>query len=989
MVEFSEGSLRANFEEFLDGRRVYKVDCGGRDTWGQWRNHKRVEYPVDPDESSEFLSAFQDLEVGDIILAQHISNEDDVEHTFGFGVVANGDGFSDTGTVPADPETGASLAFRTSWVTVANNGEHITADVPAEFPNEPVTEVAQEYFEDLLEGLEGESYPPEVDVLLERLFAAAARSNLDEIIDSHFPSTWRSSPDRARMTWFVVEEYLRNSRGKETPEDRLDTALIEGSISLEEDPGDVEAVFEEAFSTSMDKWERSTLEHALERIEVAVSAGAPWENTYSQAGEPELFLMPVNDEWLPHFQRTVDSKFELDTAAPDQLAGHDALRVWGTKSGERNEDTFESLAEDDIVLYYKSGMFIAAGRVDEKFEGRDIGEYIWDNPNSELVYTLKEYTRLGMPAEEVRDLLEYDEGFSPQGFTRVYPDRTDKIRLADGTIWSLFTDYVTPELGGELQTTPEPTASESTDFDLAEWLEDSLSEDYEYFILKTDNDDENNPWGVYHFDEEISGSSQLRTAAPNVRFVYLEDGEFYAVGSLGDVDTGERDGESYYFTDVTKYHNISPIPRDAVQEQLSITFPVQHEITSIEAADYQHILGENTARDPRNAIETLLEQESGQVYLYREALAHLIAGKNIVFYGPPGTGKTRAARKLSEVVCAGDYSLVTANAEWSNYQVVGGYAPSGGGFAPQMGFLTEAAADCQATLQQPSGAHPSWLLIDELNRANLDEAFGDVFTLLDIDYRTSRKISYAPDADSVAVPLSFRILATMNTYDQAQLFSLGYAFRRRFAFVRVPSLMAGSSQAPTTSDPTTNLSQADLSPGSKTTISVIRGTITDDLLLGVDDEAGVSSGDVAAVLADIVTTERIEQALDELDDDEVLRTGSLDWLQTLVYFAQEVMARDVIDIGQALLIDATKYVVAHKLLFPDETDRSVLDQAVISYLVPQFEHFMPELRRAETIDQDSSAGADFDAIIDRANELGLPETAAVLRTAKEDKRVLE
>ena len=121
----------------------------------------------------------------------------------------------------------------------------------------------------------------------------------------------------------------------------------------------------------------------------------------------------------------------------------------------------------------------------------------------------------------------------------------------------------------------------------------------------------------------------------------------------------------------------------------------------------------------------------------------------------------------------------------------------------------------------------------------------------------------------------------------------------------------------------------------------------------------------------------------------MLRTGSLDWLQTLVYFVQEVMARDVIDIGQALLIDAAKYVIAHQLLFPEKTDRSVLDQTVVSYLVPQFEHFMPELRRAETIDQDSSASEDFEEIIDLANQVGLPETASVLTAAKEDKRVLE
>ncbi|WP_276260603.1 McrB family protein [Haloglomus litoreum] len=705
MVEFGDEALQANFKLFLEGRNIYKVDCGDRDGWQRWKRLNRVEYPEEPDETQGYVNTFKDIEVGDVVLAQHIGGEEGTKHTFGFGVVAHGDEFYDPESIPVDPDTGDPLALWVSWVTVADNGEHITADVPAEFPEEPVIAVSQEYFEDLLEGLGGESYPPDNDVLINRLIAAP---------------------------------------------------------------------------------------------------------------------------------------------------------------------------------------------------------------------------------------------------------------------------------------------SESPGFGLAEWLAESLDGDFEYFILKTGDDEyDDEPDSSYHFRENIPGCNQLNTAVPDVRFVYLEDGEFYAVGSLGEVETKDRDGVSHYFAEVTQYHEIDPIPRETVEEQLTIDFPIQYGIIKIEESDYEHILGSNTARDPRAATDELLEEESGQAHLYRQALAHLVAGKNLVFYGPPGTGKTRAARKLSNAICAGDYSLVTANAEWSNYQVVGGYAPSEDGFEPQQGFLTKAAADCQQTLQQPADAHPTWLLIDELNRANLDEAFGDVFTLLDIDYRTSRKLSYAPNADDVPVPLSFRILATMNTYDQAQLFSLGYAFRRRFAFVRVPSLMDNGGQAPTTSEPTHDPSPPDLTPGSETTIDVVRDVIPEYFLLGVDDGVGVSAADVAVVLENLATPTQLQQTMEALDEHEELRTGALDWLQTLAYFAQEVIKRDVVEIGQALLIDAAKYVVAYQLLFPEQLDRSVLDQAVVSYLVPQFEHFMPELRRAETIDQDSHAAEDFQEIIDLANQLGLPETASVLAAAKEDKRVLE
>lgn len=533
------------------------------------------------------------------------------------------------------------------------------------------------------------------------------------------------------------------------------------------------------------------------------------------------------------------------------------------------------------------------------------------------------------------------------------------------------------------------TVKES-EFSLSKWLRESLENDYEYFILKTgDEEYDDEASEFYHFKENIPGSRQLPEAGEHARFVYLEDNEFYAVGSIGDIESESRDGTEHFFAQVDEYHEINEIDRGEVEDQLSKDFPIQYGIIKIADSDYEHILRENLDQDTRAAIANLLEEEGNQAWLYREALAHLAAGKNIVFYGPPGTGKTRAARKLSGVICDGDYSLVTANAEWSNYQVVGGYAPSEEGFKPQPGFLTEAAQECKESLNSPTGAHPSWLLIDELNRANLDEAFGDVFTLLDVDYRNTREISYAPNADSVPLPLSFRILATMNTYDQAQLFSLGYAFRRRFAFVRVPSLMDDRNKAPETSSPSVNPAQDKLTSGSQTTIDIIRGTLTDDLLLGSNDQQGVSPRDVAAVLDDLADSTRINDAIERLDETDEFRTGTLDWVETMVYFAQETMDREVIEIGQALLIDAAKFVVAHELLFPEETDRTALDQAVVSYIVPQFEHFMPKLRRAETIDQDSTAIEDFDEIINLASQLGLPETVSVLTSAKEDKRILE
>jgi hypothetical protein len=96
-----------------------------------------------------------------------------------------------------------------------------------------------------------------------------------------------------------------------------------------------------------------------------------------------------------------------------------------------------------------------------------------------------------------------------------------------------------------------------------------------------------------------------------------------------------------------------------------------------------------------------------------------------------------------------------------------------------------------------------WLIIDELNRSNFDRAFGQLFTVLsgqavELPYerthgagrlvlRTAEGATSSPEADSVAIPNSWRVVATMNVFDKSLLFEMSFALMRRFAFVEVPS----------------------------------------------------------------------------------------------------------------------------------------------------------------------------------------------------------
>jgi hypothetical protein len=151
-------------------------------------------------------------------------------------------------------------------------------------------------------------------------------------------------------------------------------------------------------------------------------------------------------------------------------------------------------------------------------------------------------------------------------------------------------------------------------------------------------------------------------------------------------------------------------------------------------------------------------------------LASLIAGKNLLLVGPPGSGKTSYIRELLGELGI-DYVLRTGNPEWTVFDVFGGLDLQG---RWRDGFLTVAIR------RGLEGGRPVWVVIDELNRANLDLALGEYFTLLDVEHRGE---PIDAGGEKLRVPYSFRLLGTMNSFDRSLLQRLGFALRRRFAVV--------------------------------------------------------------------------------------------------------------------------------------------------------------------------------------------------------------
>ena len=163
--------------------------------------------------------------------------------------------------------------------------------------------------------------------------------------------------------------------------------------------------------------------------------------------------------------------------------------------------------------------------------------------------------------------------------------------------------------------------------------------------------------------------------------------------------------------------------------------------------------------------------------------------KYVILQGPPGTGKTRLALELfnNNYQKRGQAIQFHPNTTYENF--VGGLAPVqveeelGFKFAPQPGFLMEAARKAREDLERPY-----LLLIDEINRADLAKVLGEAIFLLE-PFEEGRMLELpydfgVPFGKKLDLPPNLHILGTMNSSDRS-IAIVDIAVRRRFAFLKL------------------------------------------------------------------------------------------------------------------------------------------------------------------------------------------------------------
>ena len=175
-------------------------------------------------------------------------------------------------------------------------------------------------------------------------------------------------------------------------------------------------------------------------------------------------------------------------------------------------------------------------------------------------------------------------------------------------------------------------------------------------------------------------------------------------------------------------------------------------------------------------------------------LDRLRVKKNLILQGPPGTGKTWLAKRLARALI-GHHSprtdqlrSVQFHPSLSYEDFVRGYRPSADGkLTLSDGVFLQIV---EAAKAQPDLEHV--LIIEEINRGNPAQVFGEMLTLLENTKRSrtdAMELAYRKvPGERIHVPDNLYLIGTMNIADRS-LALVDLALRRRFAFVGLEPLL--------------------------------------------------------------------------------------------------------------------------------------------------------------------------------------------------------
>lgn len=171
---------------------------------------------------------------------------------------------------------------------------------------------------------------------------------------------------------------------------------------------------------------------------------------------------------------------------------------------------------------------------------------------------------------------------------------------------------------------------------------------------------------------------------------------------------------------------------------------------------------------------------------------------NQILYGVAGTGKTYQARQIAQYIVSEkreNIVFTTFHAGYYYEDFIEGIKPKvskqGLIYELQDGIFKQIAAKAAA-----DPVHNYVLIIDEINRANLAQVFGELLSLIEANKRAGQKEALKAklpySKTEFEVPANLYLIGTMNSSDKS-ITAIDWALRRRFYFKSIrpePNLLA-------------------------------------------------------------------------------------------------------------------------------------------------------------------------------------------------------